>query len=275
LKRLLYQFHVDFKDRSKNVFGESFDRVSVGEYWKHSTTFAKAYCERYGIDYKFEFLSEEEYTPWAFGVETFDKYRAIQYLDEYDQVLYVDTDVIIHPNADNIFEEFKDKGLVGYFDNIADRYIHNDNYSIGKINSGVILYNNYNKNLNGGQSKMCAMNIYSAHWPCRGTDAEEYILKRYRKGKWWTYWEEKHSENITYLKNKTPSDENFFHYIVNLYTLLPFHIGRKYNYRKNFKEKPLVRHGSGMIETSPSFIHYEGATKSLIHKDFEEGLFFE
>ena len=275
MKRLLYQFHVDFKDRSKNVFGESFDRVSVGEYWKHSTTFAKAYCERYGIDYKFEFLSEEEYKPWAFGVETFDKYRAIQFLNEYDQVLYVDTDVIIHENADNIFEEFKDSGLVGYFDNVADRYLHKDSNSVGKINSGVILFNNANKNLESGLGKLYKMDIFSGNYPCEGTPSETHILKKFSKGKWWEYWEEKHSENITYLKNKTASDENFFHYIVNLYTLLPFHIGRKYNYRKKFREKPLVRSGSGMIEVPPSFIHYEGSSKKLIHKDFEEGLFFK
>jgi lipopolysaccharide biosynthesis glycosyltransferase len=275
LKRLLYQFHVDFKDRSKNVFGESFDRVAVGEYWKHSTTFAKAYCERYGIDYKFEFLSEEEYKPWAFGVETFDQYRAVQHLKDYDQVLYVDTDVIIHQNADNIFEEFKDSGLLCYFNNIADKYIHRDNSSLGRLNSGVLLFNNYHRALGGGKKKLYDMNIHSGNYPSVGTSSEEHILKKYSKGRWWEHWEEKHLENLVHLKNKTPSDENFLDFIISMYVLVPFHIGRKYNYRKNFKEKPLVRHGSGMIETSPSFIHYEGATKSLIHKDFEEGLFFE
>lgn len=273
MKRLLYQFHVDFKDRSKNVFGESFDRVSVGEYWQYSSQAARSYCNRYDIDYEFEFLKEEEYVPWCFGVETFDKYRAIKRLSDYDQVLYVDTDVIILPDADNIFNEFKGSGLVGYFENVTDKYMHRDNRSLGKINSGVILYNNYNTNLGGGKSRMYSMGIRSAHYPCLGTDSEKHILEKYGKGKWWEHWEEKHAENVTFLKNRTPSDENFFHFIVNLYTLLPFHIGRKYNYRKRFTEYPLIRKNSSIVEVKPSFIHYEGNTKKFIREDIDRGVF--
>lgn len=273
MKRLLYQFHVDFKDRSKNVFGESFDRVAVGEYWKHSTAYAKAYCDKYDIDYKFDFQTEDEYKPWAFGVETFDKYRAVQHLKNYDQVLYVDTDVMIHKNADNIFDEFKDSGLLGYFNNITDKYIHRDNSSLGRLNSGVLLFNNHNIALGGGKKKLYDMNIRSGNYPSVGTSSEEYILNKYAKGRWWEYWEEKHLENLVHLKNKTPSDENFLDFIIDMYVLVPFHIGRKYNYRRNFTEKPFVRNGKDVMQVRPSFIHYEGGSKKYIIKDLESGGF--
>jgi len=245
MKRLIYQFHVDFKDRSKNVFGKNFNRNDIGEYWNYSIDSVRQYCDKYGIDYKLDQPSEEEYKPWAFGVETFDKYRSIQYLCKYDQVLYLDTDIIVNPLADNIFDAYQDVGLVGAFHTAADRSYNPDNRRIGGLlNTGVLLFNNDHPlcsivekqaGLASVPNFLIRSDITSANKP-RGSKYNKELLAKFQKPngtgywKWWENWEELFSDYVTYLKDGSVSDENLFHHILSVYKLLPFHIDRKWNY---------------------------------------------
>jgi lipopolysaccharide biosynthesis glycosyltransferase len=234
-KRLIYQFHVDYSDRSKNVFGESVKRNEIGEYWEYSKKTVERYAKKVGADYIFENPSEEEYKPHAFNVETFDKYRAIRYLDTYDQVLYLDTDVLIRSQARNIFDTYENKAHIIVFFNVADKAMYKDltRFSTGRINSGVILFNN-KRILDNPEFKpeidTLNLNIYSANQSNVGTK-QENILHKYSKGKWHEYWEEKHSDEITYLKNKTASDENFLYRIIDIYGIPHFHLHRKWNFQ--------------------------------------------
>lgn len=263
-KRLLYQCHVDFKDRNKGVFGHEFNREQAGRYWDAGITSAKFYCKKYSIDYKLEYQEEETYKPYLFGIETFDKYKAIRYLKDYDQVLYVDTDVLIKANAGNIFDECWDRGFVGWFDQVADKFCHTDSnqYSGGKINSGVLLFNRNSYDWNERSNFRSKSNLYKANiWHGNeineDTPSYDTLVRKYGIGYWWQYWEQKYHDEITYLKNKKPSDENLFHRIVHLHNLFPFHIGRKYNWSRYFEE--------GFDDAA--FIHYIGPAKE--HMMFE------
>jgi lipopolysaccharide biosynthesis glycosyltransferase len=230
-KRLIYQFHVDYSDRSKNVFGESVKRNEIGEYWEYSKKTVERYAKKVGADYIFESPTEAEYKPHAFNVETFDKYRCIKYLSEYDQVLYIDTDVLIQPRARNIFDTYLDNAHIIVFFNVADKAMYKDSTraSTGKINSGVILFNN--TRFVKEKAKLYTIDIKSAHFRNREDPNQQKRINKYSKGYWHEYWEEKHAEEITYLRNMTPSDENFFHRIIDLYGIPNFHLHRKWNFQ--------------------------------------------
>lgn len=234
--RLIYQFHVDFSDRSKNVFGNSIDRNNLGEYWLYSKKAAELYAKRIGADYIYENPSENEYKPYAFGVETFDKFRCIEYLKVYDQVLYLDTDVLILPNAENIFDHHEDQAFINVFFKVADKAMYDDDTlkSSGRLNTGVILYNN-SRFLNN-EVELYKISIISSNYSNIGTKNEN-LLNKYGKGKWYEYWEEKHYDIITYLKGGTPSDENFFYRIIDIYGIPCYHLDRKWNFNMKYKKE--------------------------------------
>lgn len=275
MKRLIYQFHVDFKDRSKNVFGKNFNRNSIGEYWNYSIDSVRRYCNKYGIDYKLDKPSEEEYKPWAFGVETFDKYRSIQYLNKYDQVLYLDTDIIISPLAENIFDVYKDVGLIGVFHTAADRSYNSDTTRVGGLlNTGVLLFNNDHPLYAIGAkqaglianytSHLIRSDITTANRP-KGSKHNKKLLAKFQKPnetgywKWWENWEDLFSDYVTYLKDGSVSDENLFYHILSVYKLLPFHIDRKWNH-------PWALHPN--MDTV-NFIHFLGNDKKGMKEVYE------
>jgi len=112
-KNLLFQcwIHQDYiKDR-------------LPRYGKISSTLMRDYAENCGAEYQFyeePFFHEHS----VFSHETHEKLRIIydETYDDYDTVVYVDTDIIPHSNAKNIFESVKEtssyiesyeKGMIG------------------------------------------------------------------------------------------------------------------------------------------------------------------
>lgn len=260
MKRLIFQCHIDDPAKRHTYFkAELFERAAAGEYWHYSFDTVRQYAERIGSDY--ECYTADKPT-WAFECELFEKYRAVSRLGKYDQVLYLDSDILVHPNADNIFNEYEDAGCVGVYHNIVDRALRPDcpvhNGQRGLINSGVILLNNSCTRLRG---KLRNFNITSAHrfnemW------GETAILDKYGwETAWWKDWDSRFKDELSVWDDGTPCEENLFHWLIYRFNCLPFHLDRVWNYKEGY-----MRRGRSRAQ----FLHYTGMTKQSIPKLYQE-----
>jgi hypothetical protein len=148
LKVLIWQTHVE---HSYNYFGTSPEQIenykrnrdSYSNFYKFSSYTCKRYAERWGFDYRFDLYEEEEYEPFVFGQSNFDQFKATTFFKKYDAVLYLDTDVLIMPWADNIIEEYSpERDWSNIFVNtiIGNKLKNVYLYRAGSCNTGVVLY---------------------------------------------------------------------------------------------------------------------------------------
>ncbi len=85
----------------------------VRPHWQKCLQSQHAYCEKYGIQH---FMSHQMSTAWPYGPNPtanffFEKLQIRQlFSQDFDQVLYLDADILITPDAKNIFEEYPDPG---------------------------------------------------------------------------------------------------------------------------------------------------------------------
>jgi hypothetical protein len=107
-KNLIFQCWID----------EDYKFDNVPEYAEVSKLYVEEYAKKCEADYKFYHDAFfHEYS--IFLHTTHEKMRIIydESLDEYDNVVYVDTDIIPHSQAPNIFDEMKGKGVGVYVEN--------------------------------------------------------------------------------------------------------------------------------------------------------------
>ena len=99
-KNIIFIINIIKDERSKNQ-GYDYSLKS----WKH-------YSKKIGADI---FVLDEPLFDFSYMKHQWDKMYILYILDEneveYNQVLYVDADTIIHPNAPNIFEITENKFL--------------------------------------------------------------------------------------------------------------------------------------------------------------------
>ena len=102
MKNLVIQYYIDINLYDQPTFN-GISPTSVEKYSKHSF---KKYCKKYGHDFiqitnpVFHYM----HPTW----ERFDLWFNSKWLDEYDQVLYVDTDVFALDHASDIFAQYTD-----------------------------------------------------------------------------------------------------------------------------------------------------------------------
>ena len=75
----------------------------IGDCPKHSLKIHEKYCEKYNLD--LHVIDKYKLNYKAIGYESF---QALEFLNNYDRILYIDGDVLITPHAPNIFEFFPD-----------------------------------------------------------------------------------------------------------------------------------------------------------------------
>jgi len=111
MKRLIYQVYVG--KRSK--------------LYDHCVKSVQDYCEKNGIDYHIQTQPKLRITPDVFSTNRspesygrlgylpiYEKENAFEYLDKYDQVAIIDSDVYIRPDAPNVFDTInKDVDFAG------------------------------------------------------------------------------------------------------------------------------------------------------------------
>ena len=102
MRNLVIQYYIDIRKYSQPEFN-NLKPSPMEEYSRHSF---KLYCEKFNLDYlritepKLGF----KHPTW----ERFDLWTDRSWWDDYDQIMYVDSDVIALPHAPNIFEKYQD-----------------------------------------------------------------------------------------------------------------------------------------------------------------------
>ena len=102
MRNLVIQYYIDIRKYSQPEFN-NLKPSPMEEYSRHSF---ELYCEKFGLEYlritepKLGF----KHPTW----ERFDLWTDRSWWDNYDQIMYVDSDVIALPHAPNIFEKYPD-----------------------------------------------------------------------------------------------------------------------------------------------------------------------
>jgi hypothetical protein len=102
MRNLVIQYYIDIQKYSQPEFN-NLKPSPMEEYSRHSF---KLYCEKFGLEYlritepKLGF----KHPTW----ERFDLWTDRSWWDKYDQIMYVDSDVIALPHAPNIFAKYPD-----------------------------------------------------------------------------------------------------------------------------------------------------------------------
>jgi len=100
MKNLVIQYYIDTNKYS----APTFNNLKPSPIEQYSSYSFKKYCDKYSIDYlkitepKLGF----KHPTW----ERFDLWCDRSWWDKYDQILYVDSDVIALPHSPNIFDEY-------------------------------------------------------------------------------------------------------------------------------------------------------------------------
>tara|TARA_R100001163_G_C5058292_1_gene194889 strand:+ start:118 stop:873 length:756 start_codon:yes stop_codon:yes gene_type:complete len=100
MRNLVIQYYIDIRKYSQPEFN-NLKPSPMEEYSRHSF---KLYCKKHDLEYlritepKLGF----KHPTW----ERFDLWMDRSWWDKYDQIMYVDSDVIALPHAPNIFEEY-------------------------------------------------------------------------------------------------------------------------------------------------------------------------
>jgi hypothetical protein len=137
MKNLIVQIYVDTKKYDNPTFYPSFDELS-----KTSFVLAKNYAKKTGVDY---ILITDPYINYKHP--TYERLRLFEessWTDDYDQVLYLDSDVFIYQDSPDIFKMYPDldKFKVCTHWGVV-RYGKADD---GSFNAGVFILNKYSRN---------------------------------------------------------------------------------------------------------------------------------
>ena len=137
--------------------------VSIGRdnYLKYCLPSVEFYCKKHNIDLKL--ISTSLYnisSSLEYNYKTFEKNQVYNYVEGYDRILRLDSDIIINPNAPNFFESDPNYIYVTYED-VGPRKVERKfeiervkkslgyikNWDEGYFNSGVILFSQRHKEI--------------------------------------------------------------------------------------------------------------------------------
>ncbi len=186
--------------------GEEFDAMS-----RISHSFIKSYAARVGADF-FVLCSPVESSTWP----GFNKFELGALLKSYDRMLYLDTDILIAPWADDLFEKIPEH-------NFAATYIHNNDpdsspaISKGWIKGDIELVQQIFGDIpwNGEYFNSGVMHFNSGHQELfqRGLEMSET---------WWSN------------KQRIFSDQTIFNYLVAESGMKTMDLGHVYNHTPAF-----------------------------------------
>lgn len=255
MKVLVYQFHTDL-GKEKN-FSSGKHKNNYGNYWEYSKKSVEKYCETYGFDYVFKNPKKDEYKPFAFNCQAFDKYFMLDnYSNYYDYLIWLDSDILIKPNAKNIILEHKHHFNEGC-QILArlpqgEKYLYEDTMSAtGHINSGVLVFKT--KHLNNNFSNAhCARN--------HSFPQLSNVVDRFNKGYWYQYWEEKFKDDVVLRTNGSIVEEDILYKAIITYGIRLGALHRKWNYDVEIMNEDYDK---------SYFIHYTHHAKTYMKRDYE------
>ena len=131
MKNLIIQYYIDI-----NLYSQpSFNGISPSAVEKYSEYSFKKYCAKFGHD--FLRVTEPNFGYMHPTWERFDLWFNSTWLDEYDQILYVDTDVFALDHAPDIFALYSD--LYAFKSPAYSKYRCSSNRSIEIMTANTIL----------------------------------------------------------------------------------------------------------------------------------------
>lgn len=244
MKVLVYQFHLQKKGLSFAVNGNNVG-IDYGEYWKLSSQSCKRYADSHGFDYLLMSPTEDEWEPWFIPEPQFDQFRAIDFLKDYDAVLFVDTDILIKPESPNIVEEYKSKKSNIVLNTcIGNGILENEIGAVAGYNTGVVLY--YKKSLNTTDLRNLKPKKYAYN---EGIFLLGDFIEGRKDLKWWQRWED-FKPFIGKFKSGMHNDDKFMGFLISVFSLSISHLDRKYNYL--FDPKNMNK----IFSDNVYFIHY-------------------
>lgn len=159
MKNCIVQFHIpatEYKDPTYNNIGVNEQLL------EYSLKSVKLYAEKYSVDYQ---LVQDRRIDWVHPTfERFDLFFNKQWFKKYDNILYLDTDLIVWPDAPNIFDlypsttTFKvcqdriaERRTVQQHNNIVKDNILNcfdgNTLKYSRFNAGVFMVNKHSANM--------------------------------------------------------------------------------------------------------------------------------
>ena len=132
MKKLIVQIYVDTKKYSNSNLLPSFDDLSVTSF-----TLTKQYAKRMGADY---ILLTDPFINYIHP--TYERFRLFEesiWTEKYDQVLYLDSDVLIYQESPNIFEMYPATDSFKVCTHWS--YTRKNRPNLGGFNAGVFMLN--------------------------------------------------------------------------------------------------------------------------------------
>lgn len=256
MKVLVYQFHLQKKGLSFAVNGDNIG-FDYGEYWKLSSQSCKRYADSHGFDYLLMSPTEDEWEPWFIPEPQFDQFRAVDFLKDYDAVLFVDTDVLIKPDSPNIVKKYYRKGTnIVVNTAIGNNIVEDKLGAVAGYNTGVVLY--YKKSLNTNDLRELRPKDYAyqnGHF-CLG----DFIESR-KELRWWERWED-FKPFVGKFKSGMHNDDKFMGFLISTFSLSVSHLDRKFNYLFDPKD------ANKIFSDDLHFIHYIESHKKYMQEHY-------
>ena len=256
MKVLLYQFHL-LKDTGL-TFTMS-DDGDFGEYWKLSSKSCKKYADRFGWDYILDSPSEDSWIPFFLPEPQFEQFRAIEFLKDYDAVIFVDTDILIKPNSPNIVNIYESNGTPIVINTAIGNNLSGDLGGAIGVNSGVVIWYNKSKFTNN----LYELKPIDYGWVNNNTFFLGEFIKERQNLKWWERWED-FIPFIGQFRSGYYNDDKFLGFIISVFSLPISHLAAKYNYRIRNKKD-----ANKILDDDIHFIHYVGNSKQFMKKHYE------
>jgi hypothetical protein len=254
MKVLLYQFHLN---QNKLSFSTKDKYISdYGEYWKLSSNTCKIYAEKWGWDYIFDNPTPDEWNPFCISEPQFEQFRCIEYLLDYDAVLFVDSDILIKPNSPNIVNEYSKNGTPVVVNTvIGNKLLGEKDHSIIGLNTGVVIWYKNSENI------INLPYITGKHY----FDTDVYPLGSFiesrKKLKWWEQLED-FKPFIGKFESGFYNDDKFLTFLISVYNIPISHLHSKYNYRFTINKE------CDILSDNVYFVHYIKNMKSYIQKHY-------
>jgi alpha-N-acetylglucosamine transferase len=132
MKNLIVQIYIDTKKYGNPNLLPSFDTLS-----EISFTLARQYAKRIDADY---ILLTDPYINYIHPTyERFRLFEESKWTDEYDQVLYLDSDVLVYQESPNIFEMYPATDSFKVCTHWS--YTRKNRPNLGGFNAGVFMLN--------------------------------------------------------------------------------------------------------------------------------------
>jgi hypothetical protein len=254
MKVLLYQFHLNqrklsFATKDKYI-------TDYGKYWELSSNTCKIYAEKWGWDYIFDNPSPEEWEPFFISEPQFEQFRCIKYLEDYDAVLFVDSDILIKPNSPNVVEDYKkNETPIVVNTSIGNKLLGEKDYSVVGVNTGVVIWYKNSKNI------INLPHLTLNHYFDNGIYPLGAFIESRKDLKWWENLED-FKPFIGKFESGFYNDDKFLTFIISIYNIPVSHLHSKYNYRFT------AGLNNDILSDNVHFIHYIANMKSYIKQHY-------